>query len=145
MHNAIAMVFAGGRGEDLSVLTERRPKSAVIFGGAYRCIDFALTNLARAGIGRVGILAQYRTASLIDHVGTGMAWDLLGAGRSVRFLPPYVRSSASEWYRGPADALYQHLDFVEQADAADVLVVSGDHVYAMDYGPLLAFHHERDA
>jgi glucose-1-phosphate adenylyltransferase len=145
MKKAIAMVFAGGRGEALSVLTERRPKSAVIFGGAYRCIDFALTNLARAGIGRVGILAQYRTASLIDHVGTGMAWDLLGAGRSVRFLPPYVSSPASEWYRGPADALYQHLDFVEQADAADVLVVSGDHAYSMDYGPLLAFHHERDA
>jgi glucose-1-phosphate adenylyltransferase len=145
MRNAIAMVFAGGRGADLSVLTERRPKSAVVFAGIYRCIDFSLTNLARAGIGRVGILAQYRPASLMDHVDTGMAWDLVGASRGVRFLPPYVKLSASEWYRGPADALYQHLDFVERADASDVLVVSGDHVYSMDYGPLLDFHHERGA
>jgi glucose-1-phosphate adenylyltransferase len=145
MRNAIAMVFAGGRGEGLSVLTERRPKSAVIFGGIYRCIDFSLTNLARAGIGWVGILAQYRPASLMDHVGTGMPWDLVGASRGVRFLPPYLKLSASEWYRGPADALYQHLDFVERSDASDVLVVSGDHAYSMDYGPLLAFHHERDA
>jgi len=145
MRKAIAMVFAGGRGEDLSVLTERRPKSAVIFGGIYRCIDFSLTNLARAGIGQVGILAQYRPASLMDHVGTGMAWDLVGASRGVRFLPPYLKLSVSEWYRGPADALYQNLDFLERADASDVLVVSGDHVYSMDYGPLLDFHHERDA
>jgi glucose-1-phosphate adenylyltransferase len=145
MRKAIAMVFAGGRGEDLSVLTERRPKSAVIFGGIYRCIDFALTNLARAGIGQVGILAQYRPASLMDHVGTGMAWDLVGASRGVRFLPPYLKLSVSEWYRGPADALYQNLDFVERADASDVVVVSADHVYSMDYAPLLNFHHERDA
>jgi len=132
MRKAIAMIFAGGRGEDLSVLTERRPKSAVIFGGIYRCIDFALTNLARAGIGQVGILAQYRPASLMDHVGTGMAWDLVGASRGVRFLPPYLKLSVSEWYRGPADALYQNLDFVERADASDVVVVSADHVYSMD-------------
>jgi glucose-1-phosphate adenylyltransferase len=145
MRKAVAMVFAGGRGEDLSVLTERRPKSAVIFGGIYRSIDFALTNLARAGIGQVGILAQYRPASLMDHVGTGMAWDLVGASRGVRFLPPYLKLSVSEWYRGPADALFQNLDFVERADASDVLVVSADHVYSMDYGPLLNFHYERDA
>jgi glucose-1-phosphate adenylyltransferase len=145
MRKAIAMVFAGGRGEDLSVLTERRPKSAVIFGGIYRCIDFALTNLARAGIGQVGILAQYRPASLMDHVGTGMAWDLVGTSRGVRFLPPYLKLSVSEWYRGPADALFQNLEFVERANASDVVVVSADHVYSMDYGPLLDFHHERDA
>jgi glucose-1-phosphate adenylyltransferase len=138
-------VFAGGRGEDLSVLTERRPKSAVIFAGTYRTIDFALTNLANAGIGQVGILAQYRPASLMDHVGTGMAWDLVGTSRGVRFLPPYLKLTVSEWYRGPADALYQNLDFVERSGADDVLVVSGDHVYSMDYGPLLSFHHESDA
>jgi glucose-1-phosphate adenylyltransferase len=93
----------------------------------------------------VGILAQYRPASLMDHVGTGMAWDLVGTSRGVRFLPPYLKLSVSEWYRGPADALFQNLDFVERADASDVLVVSADHVYSMDYGPLLSFHHERDA
>ncbi len=145
MRKAIAMVFAGGRGEDLSVLTERRPKSAVIVGGTYRTIDFALTNLANAGIGQVGILAQYRPASLMDHVGTGMSWDLVGTSRGVRFLPPYLKLTVSEWYRGPADALFQNLDFIERSAADDVLVVSADHVYSMDYGPLLSFHHESDA
>lgn len=145
MRKATAMVFAGGRGEDLSVLTERRPKSAVVFAGIYRAIDFALTNLANAGIGQVGVLAQYRPGSLMDHVGTGMAWDLVGTTRGVRFLPPYLKLTVSEWYRGPADALYQNLEFVERTAADDVLVVSGDHVYSMDYGPLLSFHHERDA
>lgn len=145
MRKTIAMVFAGGRGEDLSVLTERRPQSAVIFGGIYRTIDFALTNLARTGIGQVGVLAQYRPASLMDHVATGVPWDLVGTSRCVRFLPPYLKLSVSDLYRGPADALYQNLDFVERAEADDVLVVSADHVYSMDYGPLLSFHQERDA
>jgi glucose-1-phosphate adenylyltransferase len=145
MRKAIGMILAGGRVEDLSVLTERRPKSAVVFGGTYRTIDFALTNLANAGVGSVGILVQYRPSSLMDHVGTGMAWDLLGTTRGVRFLPPYLKSTISEHYRGPADALYQNLDFIVRSDADDVLTVSGDHVYQMDYRPLLNFHHEHGA
>lgn len=145
MRTAIAMIFAGGRVEELSVLTERRPKSAVVFGGIYRTIDFALTNLASAGIGTVGILVQYRPSSLMDHVGTGMAWDLVGTTRGVRFLPPYLKSTISEQYRGPADAIYQNLDLIERSGADDVITVSGDHVYQMDYRPLLNFHHENGA
>lgn len=146
MRTAIAMIFAGGRVEDLSVLTERRPKSAVVFGGIYRTVDFALTNVANAGIGNVGILTQYRPSSLMDHVGNGLAWDLVGTTRGVRFLPPYVGAEGgSEWYRGPADALYQNIDFIERTGADDVLAVSGDHVYAMDYRHLLSFHQEKGA
>lgn len=145
MREAIAVVLAGGRVEELSVLTERRPKSAVVFGGIYRTIDFALTNLADSGIGRVGILTQYRPSSLMDHVGLGLAWDLVGTTREVRFLPPYQHGDTGEWYRGPADALYQNIDFIERNTADDVLTVSGDHVYKMDYRPLLSFHHEKGA
>ena len=145
MRKTLGIVFAGGRVEDLSVLTERRPKASVVFGGIYRTIDFALTNLANAGIDHVGILTQYRPSTLMDHVGTGAAWDLVGATRAVRFLPPYLGIGSSEWYRGPADALYQNLDFIERNAPDDVLAVSGDHVYAMDYRPLLDFHAEQDA
>jgi glucose-1-phosphate adenylyltransferase len=130
---------------DLSVLTERRAKAAVIFGGTYRTIDFALTNLANAAVNLVGILVQYRPSSLMDHVGTGLAWDLVGTSRGVRFLPPYLRTSSREPYRGPADALYQNLSFIERSGADDVLTVSADHVYQMDYGRLLRFHHEHGA
>jgi len=145
MRTALGIVFAGGRVEDLSVLTDRRPKAAVLFGGIYRAIDFALTNLADAGIGRVGILTQYRPSSLMDHVGSGTAWDLFGTTREVRFLPPYQGGEDNEWYRGPADALYQNIDFIERSAPDDVLAVSGDHVYRMDYGPLLSFHREKGA
>jgi glucose-1-phosphate adenylyltransferase len=145
MRKIIGIVFAGGRVEDLSVLTELRPKAAVVFGGSYRTIDFALTNLANAGIGNVGILTQYRPSSLMDHVGTGLAWDLVGTTRGVRFLPPYLGIGSREWYRGTADALFQNLDFIERLKPDDVIAVSGDHAYTMDYRPLLAFHAEHDA
>jgi len=146
MRKTIAIVFAGGRAEEMSVLTHWRPKSAVLFGGAYRMIDFALTNLANtAGIENVGILSQYRPSSLIDHVGIGLPWDFVGNERGVRFLPPYIGMDHSQWYRGTADALYQNIDFLELHRPDDVLIVSGDHAYSMDYTPLLRFHMERDA
>ncbi len=145
MRKTIGIVFAGGRVEDLSVLTERRPKAAVLFGGIYRTIDFSLTNLANAGIGHVGILAQYCPSSLMDHVGAGLAWDLTGTTRGVRFLLPYTGARQGEWYRGPADALSQNLDFIERLAPDDVLTVSGDHVYSMYFHPLLSFHAEHDA
>lgn len=146
MRKTIAIVFAGGRAEEMSVLTFWRPKSAVLFGGAYRMIDFALTNLANtAGIENVGILSQYRPSSLIDHVGIGLPWDFVGNERGVRFLPPYIGLDHSQWYRGTADALYQNIDFLELHRPDDVLIVSGDHAYSMDYTPLLRFHMERDA
>jgi glucose-1-phosphate adenylyltransferase len=145
MEKIIAMIFAGGRVEELSALTERRTKAAVIFGGVYRTIDFALTNIAKAGIGRVGILAQYRPSSLVNHVGIGLAWDLVGTDRAVRFLSPYMGPDRGEWYRGPADALYQNLDFIQKNKPEDVLIVSGDHVSTMDYNSFLHFHKERAA
>ncbi len=145
MRKTIAMILAGGRVAELSVLTERRAKAAVIFGGRYRAVDFALTNLANAGIGRVGILAQYRPSSLVEHVGIGLAWDLVGTDRGVRFLSPYMGPDRGEWYRGPADALYQNIDFINKNSPDDVLLVSGDHVSNMDFQPLLNFHRERSA
>jgi glucose-1-phosphate adenylyltransferase len=145
MRKTIGMIFAGGRVDDLSVLTERRPKSTVIFGGIYRTIDFALTNLSRSGIGQIGILTDYRPSSLMDHVGNGFAWDLVGPFREVRFLPPSLGPKGGVVYRGPAGALHQHTDFIERTDPDDILAISGDHVYSMNYGPLLAFHHENDA
>ncbi len=150
MQRVIALVFAGGREPELSVLTERRAKAAVLFGGVYRGIDFALSNLAESGVGRVGILTQYRPSSLMDHVDTGHAWDLIGSQRSLRFLPPSLgpisgSSGKGDWYRGPADALYQNLDFILRHDAEHVLLVSGDHPYKMDYHKLLDFHMEHDA
>jgi glucose-1-phosphate adenylyltransferase len=146
MRSTVAIVFAGGRAEEMSVLTFWRPKSAVIFGGAYRMIDFALTNLARtAGINHVGILSQYRPSSLIDHVGIGLPWDFVGNQRGIRFLPPHIGPDHADWYRGTADALYQNIDFLTLHRPDDVLIVSGDHAYCMDYTPLLRFHRERDA
>jgi len=146
MRKTIAILFAGGRAQEMSVLTFWRPKSAVLFGGAYRMIDFALTNIANtAGIENVGILSQYRPSSLIDHIGIGLPWDLVGNERGIRFLPPYIGIDHSQWYRGTADALYQNIDFLELHRPDDVLIVSGDHAYSMDYTPLLRFHMERDA
>jgi glucose-1-phosphate adenylyltransferase len=145
MQKTIAMIFAGGRVEELAALTERRAKAAVIFAGVYRTIDFTLTNLANAGIGRVGILAQYRPASLVNHVSIGIAWDLVGTDRAVRFLSPYMGLDRGEWYRGPADALYQNIDFIQKNQPEDVLIVSGDHVANIDYTSFLIFHKERAA
>jgi glucose-1-phosphate adenylyltransferase len=146
MRKTVAIVFAGGRAEQMSVLTFRRPKAAVLFGGSYRMIDFALTNLANTeAIENVGILSQYRPSSLIDHVGIGLPWDFVGTKRGVRFLPPYIGPDHSDWYRGTADALFQNIDFLDLHRPDDVLIVSGDHAYSMDYTPLLRFHIERGA
>lgn len=145
MRKTIGMVLAGGRVGELSVLTIHRPKAAVVFGGHYRIVDFALTNLTACGIEKVGILSQYRPSSLMDHVGTGAAWDLVGRHRGIKFLSPYQGAEDWDWYKGTADALYQNIDYIEGSGPDDVLIVSGDHVYRMDYGPLLALHAESGA
>jgi glucose-1-phosphate adenylyltransferase len=137
---ASAFILAGGRVDTMGVLTAERPKSAVPFAGSYRMIDFALSNLANSGFEQVGILSQYRPYSLMDHVGVGQPWGFVGRQRHADILPPYQGENATDWYRGTADALYQNLHFVERHDAEHVLVLSGDHVYAMDYGPLLDAH-----
>jgi len=146
MRKTLAIVFAGGRAEEMSVLTFRRPKSAVLFGGGYRMIDFALTNLANTkSVENVGILTQYRPSSLVEHVGIGLAWDFVGSHRSIRILPPHLKLSGSEWYRGTADALFQNMDFIDLHQPDDILIVSGDHAYNMSYEPLLRFHVEHNA
>jgi glucose-1-phosphate adenylyltransferase len=140
-----AMILAGGRVGELSVLTLERPKSALPFAGHYRIIDFPLSNLCRAGINTVGVLSQYRPSSLIDHVGVGQSWDFVGLDRGAKILPPYHAAEAMDWYRGNADAVYQNLSYLRERETEIVLVVSGDHIYSMDYRELILHHLQRGA
>ena len=141
----LALILAGGRVNELDVLTLHRPKSAVPFGGLYRIIDFALSNLMHSGINLVGVLSQYRSDSLIHHVGTGAAWDFIGRKRGVHFLPPSQGTRSSNWYRGTADAVYQNLDFIDWHAPDKVLILSGDHIYKMDYQNLIQFHNDHNS
>jgi len=138
--NLIGMVLAGGRVDELSVLTAGRPKSAVPMWGMYRIIDFVLTNMMHAGIEVVGVLSQYRPYSLITHLAKGEPWDYVGRSRELRILSPFKGAEDSDWYKGTADALYQNLNFIERFNPQLVLVASGDHVYSMDYRPMLKQH-----
>lgn len=141
----LAMILAGGRVDELDVLTLYRPKSAVPFGGFARVIDFALSNLMNSGLERVAILSQYRNFSLINHIGTGAAWDMIGRHRGISILPPFKGYDKSHWYRGSADAVYQNLDYIQHLDPAGVLILSGDHVYRMDYRDMIDYHWAKDA
>jgi glucose-1-phosphate adenylyltransferase len=145
MPNTLAMILAGGRVDELGVLTHYRPKSAVPFGGFARVIDFPLSNLMRSGIERVAILSQYRSYSLINHIGTGAAWDMIGRNRGIFILPPFKDYENPHWYRGSADAVYQNLDFVRYHQPEEILILSGDHIYEMDYRHLIHFHRQQDA
>jgi len=140
-----AILLAGGVGTRLNILVRHRAKPAVPFGGMYRIIDFTLSNIANCGLPRVAILTQYKPLSLMDHVADGSAWDLSGRTRAVKILPPKTGEKDWDWYRGTADAVRQNLDFVTNGDYSEVLIVSGDHVYCMDYGPLIQFHRENRA
>jgi len=139
------MILAGGRVGELSVLTLERPKSALPFAGHFRIIDFALSNCTLAGITQVGILSQYRPASLIDHIGIGESWDFIGLDRGAKILPPYHAAEGSDWYRGNADAVLQNLNYLQDHGAELALILSGDHVYSMDYRDLILHHLEQDA
>lgn len=143
--STLAMILAGGRVDELSVLTCHRPKSAVPFGGFARVIDFPLTNLMHSDIEQIAILSQYRSYSLINHIGTGAAWDMIGRFRGISVLPPFKDYQNSNWYRGTADAVYQNLDFIRYHNPGEVLVLSGDHIYCMDYRELIRYHHAKDA
>jgi len=140
-----AMILAGGRVGELSVLTLDRPKSALPFAGYFRIIDFPLSNVARAGIQNAGILSQYRPASLIDHIGVGASWDLIGYGRGAKILPPYHAAEGSDWYRGNADAVLQNLRYLRERETEIALILSGDHIYTMDYRELILYHLEKSA
>ena len=141
----LAMVLAGGRVDELNVLTHYRPKSAVPFGGVYRVIDFALSNLMQSRLERVAILSQFRSFSLINHIGIGAAWDMLGKYRGISILPPSAGYGNTSWYRGSADAIYQNIDFIKYHDPEEILILSGDHVYNMDYREVIEYHREKDA
>lgn len=140
MKRVVALILAGGQGDRLSVLSEERAKPAVIFGGRYRIIDFALSNIVNSGISRVGVLTQYRPRSLNDHIGIGRPWDLDRAGGGVTLLQPYLGRESSDWYTGTADAVFQNLYFLEETRAEIVLILAGDHVYKMNYDELIAYH-----
>lgn len=144
-HGTLAMILAGGRVDELNVLTYYRPKSAVPFGGMYRIIDFSLSNLMNSGLERGAILSQYRNFSLINHIGSGAAWDMVGRNRGISILPPFKGSEKSSWYRGSADAVAQNLDFVHYHRPEVIMLLSGDHVYHMDYRQLIEYHRGRDA
>jgi glucose-1-phosphate adenylyltransferase len=132
-------------GSRLNILASERAKPAVPFGGAYRIIDFTLSNVMHSGLERVGLLTQYRPLSLMDHVRSGEPWDLVGRERGVRILPPHTGREDADWYKGTADAIYQNLGFVHDHRPDKVLILSGDHIYRMDYEALIAAHEARRA
>jgi glucose-1-phosphate adenylyltransferase len=140
-----AMILAGGLGSRLCLLSEKRAKPAVPFGGKYRIIDFTLSNCVNSGIFDIGILTQYRPLSLRDHIGIGRPWDLDRKRGGVELLQPFQGWTETDWYRGTADAVWQNWQRIEERDAEHVLVLSGDHVYRMDYRPMIEAHLERGA
>lgn len=141
----IAMLLAGGQGSRLGVLTSDVAKPAVAFGGKYRIIDFPLSNCINSGIDTVGVLTQYQPLRLNTHIGIGIPWDLDRNKGGVTILPPYEKSGNSEWYTGTANAIYQNLSYMESYNPEYVLILSGDHIYKMDYEVMLDFHKENNA
>ena len=136
----VAMLLAGGQGSRLGVLTEKIAKPAVSFGGKYRMIDFSLSNCVNSGIDTVGVLVQYKPTKLNRYLGTGAAWDLDAAWGGVHILPPYATQTGGEWYEGTADAIYHNIDFIDEYDPQYVIILSGDHLYQMDYNLMLDYH-----
>lgn len=141
----VAMLLAGGQGSRLFALTTKTAKPAVTFGGKYRIIDFTLSNCVNSGIDTVGVLTQYQPLVLNEYIGTGLPWDLDRNLGGVRILPPYQAKKGADWYRGTANAIYQNLSFIERYQAEYVLVLSGDHIYRMDYSKMLAAHKKSGA
>lgn len=139
------MLLAGGQGSRLYTLTKSTAKPAVTFGGKYRIIDFPLSNCINSGIDTVGVLTQYQPLVLNDYVGNGLPWDLDRTYGGVKILPPYQGQKKADWYKGTANAIYQNLAFIEQYDPEYVIILSGDHIYRMDYAEMLRFHKRKDA
>ncbi len=141
----VAMLLAGGQGSRLGVLTKNLAKPAVPYGGKYRIIDFPLSNCVNSGIETVGVLTQYQPLVLNEYIGSGQPWDLDSMNAGVRVLPPYQRSRKSDWYKGTANAIYQNIQYIERYNPEYVVVLSGDHIYKMDYSRMIAFHKEKEA
>lgn len=141
----LAMILAGGQGSRLGALTKKIAKPAVPFGGKYRIIDFPLSNCHNSGINTVGILTQYQPLALHSYIGNGGAWDLDRKDGGVFILPPYAREKGAEWYKGTADAIYQNINFIEMVEPEYVLILSGDHIYTMDYSWMIEYHKMKKA
>lgn len=141
----IAMILAGGQGSRLKLLTKNIAKPAVPFGGKYRIIDFPLSNCTNSGIDTVGILVQYKPKALNNYIGIGTSWDLNRNFGGVSILPPYMQEDGGWWYKGTANSIYQNIDFIDDYDPEYVLILSGDHIYKMDYNKMLEYHKSRGA
>ena len=141
----VAMLLAGGQGSRLYALTRNIAKPAVPYGGKYRIIDFPLSNCINSGIETVGVLTQYQPLELNDYIGSGQPWDLDRMDAGVHVLPPYQRNKGADWYKGTANAIYQNMAFIERYDPEYVLVLSGDHIYKMDYSKMIAEHQRNNA
>ena len=139
------MLLAGGQGSRLGILTKKIAKPAVPYGGKYRIIDFPLSNCVNSGIYTVGVLTQYQPLELNDYIGNGQPWDLDRANGGVHILSPYQQIKGTEWYKGTANAIYQNINFIERYDPEYVLILSGDHIYKMDYSKMIDFHKEHNA
>ncbi len=141
----VAMIMAGGEGSRLTVLSEHRAKPSVPFAGKYRIIDFTLSNCVNSGIYDVAVLTQYRPHSLNEHIGIGRPWDLDRMTGGIRLLQPYQARGHQDWYMGTADAVYQNIDYLQDRDADLILILSGDHIYKMDYRQMIAYHEDKGA
>lgn len=144
-NECIAMLLAGGQGSRLGVLTKNIAKPAVPYGGKYRIIDFPLSNCVNSGIYTVGVLTQYQPLELNDYIGNGGPWDLDRANGGVHILSPYQQIEGTEWYKGTANAIYQNIQFIDRYNPEYVAILSGDHIYKMDYAKMLQYHKEKDA
>lgn len=141
----VAMILAGGQGSRLGVLTKKLAKPAVPYGGKYRIIDFSLSNCVNSGIETVGVLTQYQPLILNEYIGSGKPWDLDCMNGGVQVLPPFQRSGRSDWYKGTANAIYQNLDYIDRYNPDYVVILSGDHIYKMNYYKMIAFHKSKKA
>ncbi len=139
------MLLAGGAGTRLNIMGRSRAKPAVPFAGMYRIIDFTLSNVMNSGLTNVGVLTQYKPISMMGHIGTGAPWDFIGEDRFCKILPPHTGTEASDWYKGTADAVWQNIDYLRSLKQDRVIILSGDHIYRMDYAKMLAFHDEKGA
>lgn len=142
---ALVLILAGGVGSRLNILVQNRAKPAVPFGGIYRIIDFSLSNVMNSGLKRVGVLTQYKPLSLMGHIGMGDAWDFSGRSRGVTILPPRTGEKQSDWYHGTADAVRRNIDFMQSNPAEEVVILSGDHIYRMDFDAMIEYHRSKKA
>ncbi len=142
---SLVLLLAGGVGSRLNILVQKRAKPAVPFAGIYRIIDFSLSNVMNSGLEKVGVLTQYKPLSLMDHLGHGEAWDLTGRRRGVKILPPRTGELESDWYSGTADAIRRNIDFIQSNPAEEVVILSGDHIYNMDFDAMVEYHRSKKA